>query len=155
MVSLVLIATLLAVLAAAVALAFRRALIGRGGGVVECGMRTGAGNSWRLGLAAYRPGELCWYRAFGFRLRPDEAFDRRELWILRSRPAWPAETASLGPGMLIVECNAGPVPAATDGRVLSPAATPPRVVELAMSQAALTGYLAWLEAAPPSYQQAG
>ena len=42
-------------------LAIRRVLLGRGGGTVECGLRRGPDQGWRLGIAAYEPAELRWY----------------------------------------------------------------------------------------------
>jgi hypothetical protein len=89
---------------------------------------------WRLGLAAYRPEELRWYPVFGVRLRPKVVFDRRALCVVSRRPADPVEVTSLGPGTVVVECDTG----APAGRV-----------ELALGEDALTGFLAWLEAAPP------
>ena len=122
-----------AVLAAG-GIAIRRTLLERGGGTVECGLRHGLDQGWRLGLAAYQPAELRWYDAFGVRLRPRFVFARQALSVESRRPADSWESASLGQGMVVVECRAadhgGPV-------------------ELAMSEAALTGFLAWLEAAPP------
>lgn len=53
-----------------------------------------------------------------------------------------------GPGTMIVTCRVRPKPACLD-RPDHWAA--PDVIELAMSQGALTGYLAWLEAAPASH----
>ncbi len=125
-------AFLIVVLLAAAALAFRRILLDRGGGTVECGLRR-PGGSWRLGVAAYRLDELRWYQAFGVLLTPAEVLDRSTLSIVSRRQASPAETASLGAGTVVVECRDG-----SNG-----------TVELAMSEAALTGFLAWLEAAPP------
>jgi hypothetical protein len=122
---------------AAVAVATRRALIERGGGTVECGLRRpGADHPWRLGVASYhQPDELRWHQVFGFWLRPDEIFPRRTLTVVSRRPPDSAETTSLGPGMVVVECRAG---------------EPEEAMELAMSESALTGFLAWLEAAPPA-----
>jgi hypothetical protein len=129
---------LVAVLAIAVAcatvIAVRRTLIERGGGSVDCGLRRGRDRRWRLGLAAYRPEELRWYPVFGVRLRPHEVFDRRALGVVSRRPADRVEVTSLGPGTVIVECDAGEAA----GRI-----------ELALGEDALTGFLAWLEAAPP------
>jgi hypothetical protein len=130
----VLVAVLILGVAGAAGIAVRRILIARGGGTVECGLRRGQDRSWRLGLAAYLPDQLDWYRAFGVRLRPDETFDRHALSVVSQRRAGPAEAVSLGPGTVVVECSAGP-------GSLS--------VELAMSRDALTGFLAWLEATPP------
>jgi Protein of unknown function (DUF2550) len=118
----------------AVAVATRRALIERGGGTVECGLRRDD-HSWRLGVASYQLDELRWHLVFGFLLRPDEIFPRRTLTVVSRRPPDTAETARLGPDMVVVECRAG---------------ERDEPMELAMSESALTGFLAWLEAAPPA-----
>jgi hypothetical protein len=131
---------------AALGLASRRILLGRTGGTVECGLRASEAATWRLGLAAYQPDELHWFSAFGVRLRPNEVFDRSSLSILARRPAAQTEAVSIGAGTVVVECCAG---RDGSGQVASGAA--PRTVELAMSEEALTGFLAWLEAAPPGY----
>jgi hypothetical protein len=132
-----LIAIVLAFLAlAAVAVATRRALIERGGGTVDCGLRRpGEDHAWRLGVASYQPDELRWHQVFGLLLRPDESFPRRTLTVVSRRPPDSAEMNSLGPDMIVVECQAGE------------RAEP---MELAMSESALTGFLAWLEATPPA-----
>jgi len=52
------------------------------------------------------------------------------------REVYPAEAALLGPGMVVVSCTAGEMS---------------ETVELAMGEAALTGFLAWLESAPPGF----
>jgi Protein of unknown function (DUF2550) len=123
----------LAVLAAT-GIAIRRTLLERGGGTVECGLRRGPEQGWRLGLAAYQPAELRWYDAFGVLLRPRAVFARQALRVTSRRPADAWESASLGQGMVVVECSAG--------EYSGP-------VELAMSEAAMTGFLSWLESAPP------
>jgi Protein of unknown function (DUF2550) len=125
----------------AVVLASRRILLGRTGGTVECGLRATPAAPWRLGLAAYQPDQLYWFSAFGLRLRPAEAFDRRSLSVLARRPAAASEVVSIGAGTVVVECRTGSGGA-------SPA---PRTVEFAMSQEALTGFLAWLESSPPGH----
>jgi hypothetical protein len=130
----------------AVVLASRRILLGRTGGTVECGLRATRAAPWRLGLAAYKPDQLYWFSAFGLRLRPQEAFDRRSLSVLARRPAAPAEVVSIGAGTVVVECQTEP---GESGRAAGEAA--PRTVELAMSEAALTGFLAWLESSPPGH----
>jgi hypothetical protein len=128
-------------LACATAIAARRTLIERGGGSVECGLRDARDQRWRLGVAAYWPEELRWYPVFGVRLRPYEVFDRRRLSVVSRRPADLAEASSLGPGTVIVECRTGIVALGT--------AEPAGRIELALGEEALTGFLAWLEAAPP------
>jgi Protein of unknown function (DUF2550) len=131
----------------AVVLASRRILLGRTGGTVECGLRATEAAPWRLGLAAYKPDQLYWFSAFGLRLRPAEAFDRRSLSVLARRPAAASEAVSIGAGTVVVECQTeqGEGGRGDTGR---PA---PRIVELAMSEAALTGFLAWLESSPPGH----
>jgi hypothetical protein len=131
---------------AAVGLAGRRILLGRSGGTVECGLRATRADTWRLGLAAYEPDQLHWYSAFGLRLRPNEVFDRRSLSVLGRRPAAETEAVSIGAGTVVVECLAGQ----DCGDQLAPEARR-RTVELAMSQEALTGFLAWLESAAPGH----
>jgi Protein of unknown function (DUF2550) len=140
---------LLAVLAiavvAAVGLASRRILLGRAGGTVECGLRASRTAPWRLGLAAYHSETLQWFSAFGLRLRPNEVFDRRSLVVLARRPAEQAEAVTIGAGTVVIECQTG-----QDGEDLT-SGTKPRTVELAMGEAALTGFLAWLESAAPGH----
>jgi len=135
----------IAILVAA-GIAARRFLLERGGGTVECGLRKGNG-SWRLGLASYQREELCWFGALGISMRPDEVFPRRDLSVVSRRLPSDAEAASLGPGMIVVKCRLG-----EDG---GSAGTPGqgRTVELALGEAALTGLLSWLEAAPPGSHQ--
>jgi len=188
---------------AAAGIAARRFLLERGGGTVECGLRRQNG-SWRLGVARYRGEELRWYGIFGLSVRPDEVFPRRDLTVVSRRLPTEAEAASLGPGMIVVECRlgedtsqlgsgsggggpgAGDRQAAASGpgtdsgpeassdsdaasasgsgsaedtgpsEAAAPSeaagAAPPRepvTVELALGEAALTGLLSWLEAAPP------
>jgi uncharacterized protein DUF2550 len=130
----------------AAGLAGRRILLGRTGGTVECGLRVGEAAVWRLGLVAYQTDELHWFSAFGLRLRPNEVFDRSSLSILARRPAAQTEAVSIGAGTVVVECQT------VRKDVTVPAGAPaPRTVQLAMSPEALTGFLAWLEAAPPGY----
>ena len=138
-------AFLIVLVLAAVGIAVRRFLLERGGGTVECGLRSPNG-SWRLGLASYRREELCWFGALGVSMRPDVVFPRRDLTVVSRRLPTDAEVASLGPGMIVVECRLG-----EDTESAGPAGTPgrSRTVELAMGEATLTGLLAWLEAAPP------
>jgi Protein of unknown function (DUF2550) len=130
-----LVVVLVVAITCAVGIAVRRNLIERGGGSVECGLRRSPGRRWRLGLAAYQPDELRWYPVFGLWLRPAEVFARRALSVVSRRPADPVEMTSVGSGAVVVECDTGEGAASR--------------IELALSEDALTGFLAWLEAAPP------
>ena len=126
-------AVLIILILAAAGIAARRFLLERGGGTVECGLRQARG-SWRLGLASYQREELLWFGIFGLSLRPHEVFSRRDLTVVSRRLPSDAEAAVLGPGMIVVECQLGEDRGS---------------VELALGEAALTGLLSWLEAAPP------
>jgi hypothetical protein len=161
-------ALLVILILAAASIAARRFLLERGGGTVECGLRKGSG-PWRLGLASYQREELCWFGIFGLSMRPDEVFPRRDLTLVSRRLPSDAEAASLGPGMIVVECKLGedggqvgsPAPGgeaaggapASGGAPGSGGASASgggaETVELALGEAALTGLLSWLEAAPP------
>jgi hypothetical protein len=130
-----LVAVLLLLALAAAVIALRRFLLERGGGTVECGLRVRAGGgAWHPGVASYHRDELYWYRALGILLRPTRTFARRSLSVLSRRPASSAEAGVLGPGRAVVEIETG-----SAGKV-----------ELAMTPEALTGFLSWLEASPPS-----
>jgi len=126
-------AFLVIVVLCAIGLAIRRMLLDRGGGTVECALRR-PGGTWRLGVAAYEEDELRWYDAVGVLLSPEEVLARRTLSVASRREVYPAEAALLGRGMVVVSCTVGEMP---------------ETVELAMTEDALTGFLAWLESAPP------
>ena len=140
-------AFLIILVLAAVGIAARRFLLERGGGTVECGLRSPNG-SWRLGLASYQREELCWFGALGLSMRPDVVFPRRDLVVVSRRLPTEAEAATLGPGMIVVECQLGE-DSESPGLALAGTPGQNRTVELAMGEAALTGLLACLEAAPP------
>ena len=163
---------LIILILAAVGIAARRFLLERGGGTVECGLRLGPDGSWRLGLASYQREELNWFGALGLTMRPDVVFPRRDLTVVSRRLPTEAEAASLGPGMIVVECKLGedsgqfgpapgggpgvadgPGPADRPGPADDPGAAdgpgPGGTIELALGEEALTGLLSWLEAAPP------
>jgi hypothetical protein len=149
------------VVAVAACLVLRRRLITRGGGVVECCLRATPSGRWQQGLAEYRTGQLCWHRSLSLALGPQAVFDRRGLVLVGSRPVGAGDAPWLGSGTMIVTCRARPEQAR---RPRSSGAWPDQararyagqradavVIQLAMSRAALTGYLAWLEAAPAGY----
>jgi hypothetical protein len=123
------------IVGAAVVLATRRYWLERGGGTVECGLRRPLGRgTWRLGVASYQRDELRWHGALGVALRPEHVFPRRSIEVTSRRPVDSTETAVLDPAWIVVATKTG---------------TAEDPVELALSDQALTGLLAWLEAAPP------
>ncbi|MEV7966171.1 DUF2550 domain-containing protein [Sphaerisporangium sp. NPDC088356] len=112
-------------MAIAVLLVLRGLVLARSRGNVVCSLRTGD-RAWKSGVARYAGGELHWIPFLGLRLRPRHAIARRGLTVSTRRPLVGEE----GPaGYWTVDC-AG--------------------VSLAMSEDALTGFLAWVESAPPS-----
>jgi len=165
-------AVLVLLVMAAAGIASRRFLLERRGATVECGLRKDRG-SWRLGVASYRLDEFCWFGVFGISMRPDETFSRRDLAVVSRRPPTQDEVSILGPGRIVVECQLGeggssgpasapkqtsaseqasapePASASEPASAPEPAGRPERAVELALAESALTGLLAWLEAAPP------
>ena len=91
-----------------------------------------AGRGWSYGIAQYENDRIDWYRIFSYAYRPAAVLTRRDLEVLGRRDAEGNEELALFPGWTIVECSFGA-----------------GLVELAMSPDALTGFLSWLEAAPP------
>ncbi len=121
-------------------LSFRRVRLMRGGGVDVCLRRarhvpTGSrdvGAGWHFGVGRYRGNELTWYRLTSFRPGPTAVLDRTALEIVDRRTPGTAESYALPQGASVLLCRAGRLE-----------------VELAMPPGALTGFLSWLEAAPP------
>ncbi len=113
------------------AFATRRVAIRRPGGAVECSLRQDGDDRWRRGVAAYRADQLCWFSSHGVGLRPDAAFDRRGLQLVSRSDGEKAD--SRDGERVVVRFETG-----TDGDP----------VWLALSNDALTGMLAWLEAGP-------
>ncbi|MCZ4499817.1 MAG: hypothetical protein JWQ74_2370 [Marmoricola sp.] len=130
---------LLLVLVYGLLLVVRRRLLARNGGTFELsvrikprGSRPGAGRGWVLGLGRYHGTDLEWFRIFSPSPRPRQRWARADLGIVGQREPTDPESFALYSGHRIVECR-----------------TPSGVVELAMSPSAVTGFSAWLEAAPP------
>jgi len=119
-------------------MSLRRWLLERGGGTVECSLRDlergDQAAVWRLGIGRYQGDELQWHRIFGFRRRPRKVIHRRGLVVVNRRSPEGEETAALTADAAIIEVKNGDLS-----------------VELAMSPAALTGFLAWLESSPPGW----
>jgi hypothetical protein len=145
---------------AASGIAARRFLLERGGATVECGLRKGRG-AWRLGVASYQVDEFCWFGVFGISMRPEETFSRRDLAVVSRRLSTEEEESILGPGRIVVECQLGADQAGVAGEAGASGVGASgedggpgpggadRTMELALAESALTGLLAWLEAAPP------
>jgi hypothetical protein len=117
------------------ALVVRRRLISRHGGTFELSHRLQTdrpGHGWVLGVGRYSGERLEWFRIFTLTPRPKRAWLRDDLTYDGRREALGAEQASLYPDHVVITCQ---------GRTGD--------VELAMSEASLTGFQSWLEARPP------
>jgi hypothetical protein len=120
------------------ALVLRRRWISRHGGTFEFSVRVRSGRGgrgWILGVARYTEDGLEWFRVFSLAPRPRLVYRRAEIEYLGRREPSGVEAYSLYSGHIVVSCR-----------------TPAGPLELAMSPAALTGFLAWLESAPPGRQ---
>jgi hypothetical protein len=115
---------LLCLLLVALLVYVRGFLLVRSRGSDPCRLRVG-NQGWRGGVARYADGELHWIPLMGLSLRPRHAIARRGLVVSSRR--------ELENGMIAVDCSGTT-----------------RDISLAMSSDALTGFLAWLESAPPS-----
>ncbi|MCO1658157.1 DUF2550 domain-containing protein [Pseudonocardia humida] len=136
-------------------LAYRRLTLMRGGGVDVClrrrsafvgrlGERTLAKDTsagWHFGVGRYRGDQLAWFRLTSFRPGASVVLDRTELEIVDRRPPTAAESYAIPTADVVLDCRIGEV-----------------VIELAMAPGVLTGFLSWLESAPPGrstgYRQA-
>ena len=162
------IAVLLAVLLGLGAFALRRRLIQRAGGTFDCSARLrmppvapapppadpGAtppgdqplpsgsapapvvaddgGKGWVFGIARYNNDSVEWFRVFSYSPRPRRVLQRSRIEVLYRRTPEGQEELALLSGAVVLTCLHAGEP-----------------LELAMSEDALTGFLAWLEAAPP------
>jgi hypothetical protein len=134
----IVIAVLLVCLLGLGAFAVRRRLIQRPGGTFDCSARLDAsaepadGKGWIFGIARYNNDSVEWFRVFSYAPRPRRVLERSRIEVLERRtPAGQEELALLSGAVVLVCTHAG------------------EPLELAMSEDALTGFLAWLEAAPP------
>jgi hypothetical protein len=117
------------------ALVVRRRWISRAGGTFEFSVRarsSKAGRGWILGVGRYSGDALEWFRIFSLSPKPKLTLLRSDLEYVGRRNPEGAEAYSLYSGHIVVECLTATGP-----------------LEVAMSPDALTGFLAWLEAAPP------
>ncbi|WP_330459832.1 DUF2550 domain-containing protein [Streptomyces sp. NBC_00820] len=117
----------------------RRRLIQRSGGTFDCSLRWDvtdhpdpSGKGWSYGVARYNGDRIEWYRVFSYALRPRRTLERSAIEVAGRRLPEGEEELALLSDAVILACT-------VRGMRL----------ELAMSEDALTGFLAWLEAAPP------
>ncbi|MFJ2263377.1 DUF2550 domain-containing protein [Streptomyces sp. NPDC087844] len=117
----------------------RRRVIQRSGGTFDCSLRWDvqektdtSGKGWGYGIARYSGDRIEWFRVFSYALRPRRVLERSAIEVAgRRAPEGEEELALLSDAIILTCVHRG------------------TRLELAMSEDALTGFLAWLEAAPP------
>ncbi|MDQ0789241.1 hypothetical protein QFZ63_002865 [Streptomyces sp. B3I7] len=117
----------------------RRRLIQRSGGTFDCSLRWDvseqtdtSGKGWGYGIARYNGDRVEWFRVFSYAPRPRRVLERSAIEVAgRRAPEGEEELALLSDAVILTCVHRGVR------------------LELAMSDDALTGFLAWLEAAPP------
>ncbi|MEO3771892.1 DUF2550 domain-containing protein [Micromonospora sp. B9E7] len=123
------------VLVALLILFVRRALVTRSGGIIRLSVRVSTmldGRGWSPGFGRFADDELRWYRMFSFAIRPKRVLSRKGLAVERRRLPEGQERLSMPADWVILRCTSHHAP-----------------VEIAMARSTVTGFLSWLEAAPP------
>jgi hypothetical protein len=115
----------------AVAFLLRRRFLLSGLGAVTMWLRPVRSPRWSVGVAWYGGDMLLWYRGLSLSVRPQERLSRAELRVEARRDPGRDDLA---------------LPA--DVVVLT-IATPEGPRELAMDGSTVTGFLSWVESAPP------
>jgi hypothetical protein len=128
-VALVLVGLLLVALVAAFLL--RRRFLLSGLGAVTMWLRPPGTPRWAVGVAWYSGDTLLWYRALSLSVRPTQRLCRSEFHVdARRRPT--GEDLALPAESVVLTCRTGAGPQ-----------------ELAMDSSTVTGFLSWIESAPP------
>ncbi|MFF5080067.1 DUF2550 domain-containing protein [Actinoplanes sp. NPDC000266] len=117
------------------ALILRRRLLMAGGGTIRLQIHVSTlvpGRGWSTAIGQFVGGELRIHRLFTFAFRPKRVLDRGALTIEeRRRPEGPERLTIPGHWVVLKLATA------TDE------------LEIAMAESTVTGFLSWLEAAPP------
>ena len=109
----------------------RRRFLLSGLGAVTMWLRPAGATRWSVGVAWYSGDMLLWYRALSLSVRPNRRLCRAQFQVdARRRPT--AEDLSLPADSVILTVRTGAGPQ-----------------ELAMDSSTVTGFLSWIESAPP------
>lgn len=120
---------------AVLALTTRRMMLQRPLGTFACSLRLGDhpnGEGWSYGIGRYHGDRVEWFPIFSLAWKPRHIMTRRQLRVRSRRDPAPAEEHSLPAGSMVLVCALGT-----------------ERLELAMTHGAMTGFLSWVEAAPP------
>jgi hypothetical protein len=120
-----------ALVSGTVAFLLRRRFLLSGLGAVTMWLRPVRSPRWSVGVAWYGGDTLLWYRGLSLAVRPHERLSRSELSIDSRR--------NVGRDDL----------ALPDDVVVLAISTPSGPRELAMDTSTVTGFLSWMESAPP------
>ncbi|QXG77009.1 DUF2550 domain-containing protein [Modestobacter sp. L9-4] len=127
----VLVVLVVLVVALVAAFLLRRHFLLSGLGAVTMWLRAPGAPRWAVGVAWYSGNDLLWYRALSLSVRPNRRLCRSKFHVdARRRPT--ATDLSLPHETVILTCQTG----------LGPQ-------ELAMDASTVTGFLSWIESAPP------
>ncbi|MBA0125196.1 DUF2550 domain-containing protein [Haloechinothrix sp. YIM 98757] len=114
-----------------------RRILQAGGVNVALRWRRRAGEGgWHLGIGRYHGEEFLWFRVMSVRSGPDRVLSRNNLAISARREPSGTEVYALPPEATVLSC---------ESRTRS-------FIEIAMGPGPLTGFLSWLESAPPGRQ---
>ena len=109
----------------------RRRFLLSGLGAVTMWLRPGGSGRWSVGVAWYGGDSLLWYRALSLSVRPQHRLCRSEFRV-QSRRGAGRDDVALPEDVVVLSC------ATAEG---------PR--DLAMDSSTVTGFLSWVESAPP------
>ena len=123
----------LLVVVVAVAFLLRRRFLLSGLGAVTMWLRTPNSSRWSVGVAWYGGDALLWYRALSLSVRPQHRLCRSDFRVDSQRRAG-REDVALPEDAVVLSCST------VDG---------PR--HLAMDRSTVTGFLSWVESAPPRH----
>ena len=121
----------IALLVVAVVFLLRRRFLLSGLGAVTMWSRPAGTPRWSVGVAWYGGDMLLWYRGLSLSVRPQERLSRAGLRVESQRTAGRDDLA-LPNDLVVLDCST------CEGRR-----------ELAMEPSTLTGFLSWVESAPP------
>jgi hypothetical protein len=136
---------LLAVLLVLALIFIRREVIARRRGAMGMSMRLSTyvpGRGWAPGLGQFTGDELRWYRLFSLGVRPRKVLVRHNLTVEQRRAPEGAERLSMPEGWVVLRCSAVAKSAYSRGKSSDG-------VEIALAEPAVTGFLSWIESAPP------
>jgi hypothetical protein len=116
----------------------RRHVLARNPATFDCSFRPDRSRKpggWMLGVARYEEDRLEWFRIFTIDPRPGKVLQRANLDLIEWHQPSEPDIHSVLPGALVVRCSYGE-----------------ELLDLAMTRSDYTGFVTWLESAPPGKQ---